>query len=80
VQITYWSLRFHIPSMLLHCSFVVSCPMYWQRNECEVRRGVRPGLIPGWNKTFFSSPKCPDQLWGQLCIIFCRSWRFVPQG
>jgi hypothetical protein len=28
-----------------------------------------PGSNPGRNKRFFSSPECPDQLWGQRSLL-----------
>jgi len=35
------------------------------------------GLISRRDKGFFSSPKCPDWLWGPHCFLFCGYWEGV---
>jgi hypothetical protein len=34
------------------------------------------GLIPGRSKKLFSSPECPNRLWGMPNLIFNVYWGF----
>jgi hypothetical protein len=36
------------------------------------------GSNPGRSKRFFSSPKCPDQLWGLPSLLFNGYWGSFP--
>jgi len=37
------------------------------------------GLNPGKGKKFFSSPKCPDWLWGPTILLYRGYWGFFKE-
>jgi hypothetical protein len=50
-----------------------TCPTYWQlsRYSAGLRAGGSGfyGSIPGWGWEFFSSPPCPERLWGPPSLL-----------